>query len=67
MQTSKIFDQTAFDRLASIFHFLEDFTDNNVSGIDVIAANNTSDITIVDIQNMRHINSAHLIDNSTHI
>jgi len=65
IQISKIFDQTAFDKPASISHFLEAFIDNKVSGIDVIQASKINEIISTDIQSCFPIHSAATTDTST--
>jgi hypothetical protein len=62
-----MFDHTAFDKLASISHFLDAFTDKNVSGIEVIAASKIRAITKYEIHKLSPINSAEWTDNSTQI
>jgi hypothetical protein len=58
--------QTAFDKLASISHFLEAFADKRVSGIEVIHANNIKETTKFEICNCSQIHVAAVTDASTH-
>jgi len=62
---SNIFDQTAFDKLASISHFLDAFIDNKVSGIEVIPAKSTKATISGEIHKFVPIKLAECTDNST--
>jgi hypothetical protein len=62
-----MFEPTAFDNQASGSQFLEALADNNVSGIEVIAAKSTKEIIKIGIFNCFHIQVALTTATSTHI
>jgi len=67
IQISNIFEPTAFDNQASISHFLEALIDNKASGIEVIPANKTKEITNILTFNFSQIRCQAIIETSTHI